>query len=204
MGEAAGHDHRVDAAQVRQVMLNLVGNAVRFSDSATQQGRSCVTGRAEGRATMYSLNHAEAKVIVTDREFSKTIAAALELATAKPLVIDYDDPEYGGAGDRLGGHLVQGHVDGVGVVEAVADRDDARLLDIRVPPVVADVTIPLGSVTVDGVSLTVNALPEPALIQVSLIPFTLQHTTLGTRRPGDRVHLEGDTLGKYVKALTGR
>jgi riboflavin synthase len=108
------------------------------------------------------------------------------------------------AGDRLGGHLVQGHVDGVGVVEAVADRDDARLLDIRVPPVVADVTIPLGSVTVDGVSLTVNALPEPALIQVSLIPFTLQHTTLGTRRPGDRVHLEGDTLGKYVKALTGR
>lgn len=108
------------------------------------------------------------------------------------------------AGDRLGGHFVQGHVDGVGVVEAVGDRDDARLLDIRVPQAVADVTIPLGSVTVDGVSLTVNALPERDLIQVSLIPFTLQHTTLGTRRPGDRVHLEGDTLGKYVKALTGR
>ena len=108
------------------------------------------------------------------------------------------------AGDRLGGHLVQGHVDGLGVVEAVRDRADARLLDLRVPPAVADVTIPLGSVTVDGVSLTVNALPERDLIQVSLIPFTLQHTTLGSRRPGDRVHLEGDTLGKYVKALTGR
>jgi riboflavin synthase len=108
------------------------------------------------------------------------------------------------AGDRLGGHLVQGHVDGVGVVEAVGARDDARLLDIRVPDTVAEVTIPLGSVTIDGVSLTVNALPERDLIQVSLIPFTLQHTTLGSRRPGDRVHLEGDTIGKYVKALTGR
>ena len=108
------------------------------------------------------------------------------------------------AGDRFGGHIVQGHVDGVGVVEAVGSREDARLLDIRVPAAIADVTIPLGSVTVDGVSLTVNALPERDLIQVSLIPFTLQQTTLGTRRPGDRVHLEGDTIGKYVKALTRR
>ena len=108
------------------------------------------------------------------------------------------------AGDRLGGHLVQGHVDGVGRVEGMREHADARLLDIRVPPVVAEVTIPLGSVTVDGVSLTVNALPERDLVQVSLIPFTLQHTTLGSRRPGHRVHLEGDTIGKYVKALTGR
>lgn len=108
------------------------------------------------------------------------------------------------AGDRLGGHMVQGHVDGVGFIEAVGARDDARLLDIRAPRAVAEVTVPLGSVTVDGVSLTVNALSEPDLIQVALIPFTLQHTTLGARRPGDRVHLEGDTIGKYVKALTGR
>jgi riboflavin synthase len=108
------------------------------------------------------------------------------------------------AGDRLGGHLVQGHVDGVGTVERLAERADARLLDIRVPPAVAAVSIPLGSVAVDGVSLTINELSEPDLIQVSLIPFTLQHTTLGMRRPGDRVHLEGDTLGKYVKALTTR
>ena len=108
------------------------------------------------------------------------------------------------AGDRLGGHLVQGHVDGVGRVEGLRENADARLLEIRVPSVVAEVTIPLGSVTVDGVSLTVNALPERDLVQVSLIPFTLQHTTLGSRRPGHRVHLEGDTIGKYVKALTGR
>jgi riboflavin synthase len=105
------------------------------------------------------------------------------------------------AGDRLGGHLVQGHVDGVGKVERVELRGDARLLDLRVPPEVAGVTVPLGSVTVDGVSLTVNALPSPGIIQISLIPFTLQHTTLGDRQAGDTVHLEADTIGKYVKGL---
>ncbi|HEX3235516.1 MAG TPA: riboflavin synthase [Gemmatimonadales bacterium] len=104
-------------------------------------------------------------------------------------------------GDRLGGHLVQGHVDGVGTVERVVEREDARLLDLRVPPDVARVSVPLGSITVDGVSLTVNAIPAPGLIQISLIPFTLQHTTLGDRRPGDRVHLEADTIGKYVAEL---
>jgi riboflavin synthase len=105
------------------------------------------------------------------------------------------------AGDRLGGHLVQGHVDGVGHIARVEQRGDARLLDIRVPVEVARVSVPLGSVTVDGVSLTVNALPSSDVIQISLIPFTLQHTTLGDRRAGDRVHLEADTIGKYVKGL---
>lgn len=108
------------------------------------------------------------------------------------------------AGDRLGGHLVQGHVDGVGTVERLAQRDDARLLDIRVPGAVAEVSIPLGSITVDGVSLTVNGRPAADIIQVSLIPFTLQHTTLGDRRVGDRVHIEGDTIGKYVRGLLPR
>ena len=104
-------------------------------------------------------------------------------------------------GDRLGGHLVQGHVDGVGSVDRVTERDDARLLELRVPAEVARVSVPLGSVTVDGVSLTVNAIPAPDIIQISLIPFTLQHTTLGERRAGDRVHLEADTIGKYVAEL---
>ena len=105
------------------------------------------------------------------------------------------------AQDRLGGHIVQGHVDGVGLVTAVAQREDARLVTIQVPPPIRAVSIPLGSIAVDGVSLTVNALPGPDAIQVSLIPFTLQHTTLGDRREGDRVHLEGDVIGKYVAAL---
>jgi len=105
------------------------------------------------------------------------------------------------AGDRLGGHLVQGHVDGVGTVERVVQREDARLVDLRVPPQVAKASVPLGSITVDGVSLTVNAIPAPGLIQISLIPFTLQHTTLGQRQTGDRVHLEADTIGKYVAEM---
>jgi riboflavin synthase len=104
-------------------------------------------------------------------------------------------------GDRLGGHLVQGHVDGVGTVVRLGQHEDARLLDLQVPDAVAQVSIPLGSITVDGVSLTVNALFPPTLIQVSIIPFTLQHTTLRDRTVGDRVHLEADTIGKYVKAL---
>lgn len=104
-------------------------------------------------------------------------------------------------GDRLGGHLVQGHVDGVGTVQHLASRGDATLLDLAAPADVLAVSVPMGSITVDGVSLTVNALPGPGAIQVALIPFTLQHTTLGTRRPGDRVHLEGDVVGRYLRAL---
>lgn len=105
------------------------------------------------------------------------------------------------AGDRLGGHLVQAHVDGLGTVEKVTESSDTLLLDLRVPLELARISIPLGSVTVDGVSLTINAKPAPQVIQISLVPFTLQHTNLGERRVGDRVHLEGDAIGKYVAAL---
>jgi riboflavin synthase len=97
--------------------------------------------------------------------------------------------------------MVAGHVDGVGQVTRISTRDDARLLDLSAPPEVLAASIPLGSVTVDGVSLTINALPGGGMIQVSLIPHTLAHTTLSDRKVGDRVHLEGDTIGKYVKQL---
>ncbi|MGH7671814.1 MAG: riboflavin synthase [Gemmatimonadales bacterium] len=103
--------------------------------------------------------------------------------------------------DRLGGHLVQGHVDGVAVVTRVAERGDALLMDLQVPPGVLEVSIPHGSLTVDGVSLTVNALSGGGVAQVSLVPFTRAHTTLGALRAGDRVHVEGDVLGKYVRRL---
>ena len=106
------------------------------------------------------------------------------------------------AGDRLGGHLVQGHVDGVGVVRSVRRRGDAVLIDLKVPAAVARVSVPLGSITVAGVSLTVNAVRNPGIIQVSLIPHTLAVTTLGTLEPGDRVHVEGDVIGKYLESLS--
>lgn len=105
------------------------------------------------------------------------------------------------AGDRLGGHLVQGHVDGVGEVCAVRDRVDARIVELTVPTSVSEVSVPMGSVTVSGVSLTVIALPAPRVLRLSLIPYTLQHTTLDGLLAGAKVHVEGDVIGKYVSGL---
>ncbi|HWP71393.1 MAG TPA: riboflavin synthase, partial [Gemmatimonadaceae bacterium] len=99
-------------------------------------------------------------------------------------------------GERLGGHLVQGHVDGVGTVLDVRRRESALLIDIAVPSEVARFLVPHGSITVDGVSLTVNELPAQGALQVSLIEWTEHHTTLGLLQPGDRVHLEADVIGK--------
>lgn len=104
-------------------------------------------------------------------------------------------------GDRLGGHLVQGHVDGVGRVLATERRGDAWVIDVEVPAEVDELLVPLGSIAVDGVSLTVNALPRPGVLQLSIIEHTLRHTTLGALRPGDGVHLEGDVLAKHLKRL---
>lgn len=104
-------------------------------------------------------------------------------------------------GDRLGGHFVQGHVDGVATVEDVRQKDDARLVDLALPPGLAELMVPHGSLAVDGVSLTVNELPAPGMVQLSLIDFTLRHTTLGALSAGDRVHIEADMLGKHVQRL---
>lgn len=108
------------------------------------------------------------------------------------------------ASDRLGGHLVQGHVDGIGTVRGLRREDGQARLELAVPAEVGRGTIPLGSITVDGVSLTVGDMPQPGTVQVSLIPFTIQQTTLGAKRPGDRVHLEADLVGKYVAALNAK
>ena len=92
-------------------------------------------------------------------------------------------------------------MDGVAAVQRVEQRGDAWVYDLRVPDAVRQVSIPHGAITVDGVSLTVNDLPGVDLVQVSLIPFTREHTTLGALGVGDRVHVEGDVLGKYVRQL---
>jgi riboflavin synthase len=105
------------------------------------------------------------------------------------------------ASDRLGGHFVQGHVDGVGIVERVAEADDALLVDIRVPQTVGETTVLHGSIALDGVSLTVNDVTPSGFVQVSLVPFTREHTTLGRIKQGDRLHVEADVLGKYVRQL---
>ncbi len=103
--------------------------------------------------------------------------------------------------DRFGGHLVQGHVDGVGSIARVEEKDDALLIDIAVPEDVAELSVPYGSISVDGVSMTVNAVPKHGVVQLSVIPYTRDHTTLGALKPGDGVHLEADIIGKYVRQL---
>ena len=109
------------------------------------------------------------------------------------------------AGDRLGGHFVQGHVDGVARVSAVAVDGDAQLVDLALPAGLAELMVQHGSLAVDGVSLTVNDLSAPGVgagsVQLSLIDYTLRHTTLGILVPGDQVHVEADMLGKYVHRL---
>ena len=107
------------------------------------------------------------------------------------------------AGGRLDGHIVQGHVDGTGRVGRLErDGDDVRLY-VDCGPEIAGFLVEKGSVAVDGVSLTVVGVGE-AGFDVALIPHTLAATTLGERRPGDRVNLEADVLGKYVKRYLER
>ena len=102
---------------------------------------------------------------------------------------------------RLGGHIVQGHVDAVGHVVRRDPGDHWEVVTISLPPGLAPYLVDKGSVTVDGVSLTVNALPAPGVLQLSIIEYTWRHTTLGLRAPGDPVHVEGDVVGKYVQRL---
>jgi riboflavin synthase len=104
-------------------------------------------------------------------------------------------------GDRLGGHLVSGHVDGVGTVVRRKVLDDSVLLDIRVPKLVAELSVLHGSIAVDGISMTVNAVPRRGVVQISVIPHTQEVTTLGRARVGTRVHLEADLIGKFVRQL---
>jgi riboflavin synthase len=101
------------------------------------------------------------------------------------------------AGDRLGGHFVQGHVDGVGTIEGLRQDGDAHWLTIAFPMDLAPLLIPKGSVAVDGISLTVAALREWQF-DVMIIPFTWAHTNLSSLRVADQVNLECDMLGKYV------
>ena len=106
------------------------------------------------------------------------------------------------AADRLGGHIVQGHVDGTGEVAEVSEGGLARRLVIEVPEELRRYVVERGSVTVDGVSLTVSALTDSGF-EVSLIPETLERTTLGAATEGTPVNLELDVIARYVERLVG-
>ena len=116
------------------------------------------------------------------------VGTAVNLERAMPL------------GARLDGHIVQGHVDGVGRLIAVRDAGDTRFLDFEIPEAVSRVTILHGSITLNGISLTVNGLEQPRC-QVAIIPFTWEHTNISTLTSGDPVNVEGDLIGKYVQRM---
>lgn len=101
-------------------------------------------------------------------------------------------------GTRLGGHMVQGHVDGVGTVERVQRSGEHVLIDVALPEDVADVTVLHGSIALNGVSMTVNDLPADGVLQVAVIPHTWEHTNFADLEVGSRVNLEGDMIGKFV------
>ena len=101
---------------------------------------------------------------------------------------------------RLGGHLVTGHVDGTGILRERTQTGNTVLLTFEVPGLVLQYCIPKGSITVDGVSLTINSVLENG-VSVAIIPHTAKVTTLGIKQPGDAVNLESDLIGKYVERL---
>lgn len=185
--EQVGTIERVDrTAAGRTLRIACACNGLADGESMAVNG-ACLTVRAHGPRWF------ECAAIVTtiDRTLIGTWEPANRVNLERALRL----------GDRLGGHLVQGHVDGTAAVIAVRDRDDARLVDLALPDGLSELMVEHGSLTVDGVSLTVNALPVPGVVQVSLIEYTLRHTTLGDLRAGGRVHIEADMLGKYVRNL---
>ncbi len=108
-------------------------------------------------------------------------------------------------GDRLDGHIVAGHVDGVGIVHDVAKAGDGWDVTIDLPSALGKYVIPKGSITIDGVSLTVNSLsdfPGGTRVGLMLIPVTVSVTTLSALRSGQKVNIEVDLIGKYVERLT--
>jgi riboflavin synthase len=104
------------------------------------------------------------------------------------------------AGDRLGGHVMQGHVDGTGAIESVREEGNSRVVRIEAPAELLRYVVHKGSIAVDGVSLTVSGVDDQAF-EVSLIPETLERTTLGAAAAGRTVNLEVDVLAKYVEKL---
>ena len=106
------------------------------------------------------------------------------------------------ASDRLGGHVVQGHVDGTGTVEGISDDGFAKRLRVELPDELLPYVVEHGSIAIEGVSLTIAALADEA-VEVSLIPETLERTTLGAAEPGDRLNIECDVLARYVRRQLG-
>lgn len=163
-------------------------DALALGESVSVQGACLtVTSVADGRFTADLLD--ETLRLTALRRLGEGARVNLERALA--------------VGDRLGGHIVSGHVDECGTLAAIEDRGRDIAWRVSCSAELARMTVLKGSIAIDGVSLTVSGLGDDWL-EVNLIPHTLKVTSLGDRRPRDAVNLEGDLLGKYVARLLGR
>ena len=187
LGEVAAIEYRGDAARL----------AIRGSTDDVSPGESIavngvcltVTGVIDGTFT------ADVMAETLDRSGLGALTPGAPVNLERPVRL----------ADRLGGHLVQGHVDATGTILSRSPAAHWDRVRISLPASVARYVVPKGSIAVDGVSLTVSALSPPGTtgtwFEVSLIPETLKRTTLGIRQPGDTVNLEVDVIAKYVERL---
>jgi riboflavin synthase len=184
LGEVVGWDDLVDAARIT-VSGPVVTSDAREGDSIAVNG-VCLTvvDNAAGAFTADVMK----ETLVRSSLGALTVGSPVNLERAVRLQ------------DRLGGHLVQGHVDGTGEIRAVSPDEHWTVVTVSLPADLARYVVEKGSITVDGVSLTVSAVGHTEF-QVSLIPTTLERTTLGRKAVGDPVNLEVDITAKYVEKL---
>jgi len=186
LGEVAGIEQRGDAAQL----------TIRGSTEGVAPGESIavngvcltVTGILDGTFT------ADVMGETLDRSSLGTLTQGAKVNLERSVRL----------ADRLGGHLVQGHVDGTGMIISRLPAEHWDQVRISLPASISRYVVHKGSIAVDGISLTVSALGPPGeetWFEVSLIPETLKRTTMGTRQPGDVVNLEVDVIAKYVERL---
>ena len=190
LGEVVGLDADGTSARIRIRGPLVTSGAVRGDSIAINGVCLTVTNVADGEFTADVIGETLA------RSSLGALRAGTPVNLERPLRPD----------GRLGGHLVQGHVDGTGTIAAREPAGSAETVRITVPARLARYVIQKGSVAVDGISLTVSALADggpagDAWFEVSLIPETLARTTLGRKRPGDVVNLEVDMIAKYVERL---
>ena len=167
------------------ILAGLVLKDLQLGESVSVSG-ACLTA-AEVGATDFAVDVSVETLDVTTLG-TLTAGAAVNLERALKL------------NDRLGGHLVTGHVDGTGILRERMQTGNTLLLTLEVPEPILRYCIPKGSITVDGVSLTINSVSENG-VSVAIIPHTAEVTTLGLKQPGDAVNLESDLIGKYVERL---
>lgn len=187
LGRVAAIDHLADDALRVTIQSNVVLTDAKLGDSIAVNG-VCLTV-AELTADSFTADVMKETVV---RSTIGTLSVGDVVNLERPVTL----------ATRLGGHLVQGHVDGVGEVVSRTHTDKWDVVVICPPVQLLKYIVEKGSITVDGTSLTVTTVDE-ASFSVSLIPTTLEHTTLGIRHPGDQVNLEVDVLAKYVEKLVG-